>query len=154
MNITPLDIKQKQFKLKFRGFDIAEVDGFLEDITHEMEQLVRENDQLKEQCASLEGQLVGYRESEKALRDTLMAAQKMSEDMKAASQRDAELKVKEAELEAEKTLRAARSELAKMHEEIEELKRMKKRFSLKVRGIIEDHLKMLEYGDKEEGSQA
>lgn len=150
MNLTTLDIKQKQFKMRFRGFDMREVDSFLEEITSEMEAMLREMDTLKDDKASLEAQVASYRDSEKALRDTLMAAQKMAEDMKAASHRDAELKVKEAELQAENILNGARTELAKVDEEMAELKRIKKRFSLKLRGVIEDHLKMLAYEDREE----
>jgi len=150
LNLTTLDIKQKQFKMRFRGFDMREVDSFLEEITSEMEAMLREMDTLKDDKASLEAQVASYRDSEKALRDTLMAAQKMAEDMKAASHRDAELKVKEAELQAENILNGARTELAKVDEEMAELKRIKKRFSLKLRGVIEDHLKMLAYEDREE----
>ena len=153
MNLTPLDIKQKQFRLKFRGFDIREVDGFLEEVTSSYEDVLRENESLKEDKASLEAQLTSYRDSEKALRDTLLAAQKMGEELKSSSERDATLKVKEAELEAEKIIRDAKNQLAKLDEEIVEMKRLKKRFGMKVRGVIEDHLKMLNYEEREEGTQ-
>ena len=43
MRITPLDIQQKQFPMKFRGFDVEEVYAFLEVIREEMEDLLREN---------------------------------------------------------------------------------------------------------------
>ena len=71
MNITPLDIKQKQFRLKFRGFDMSEVDSFLEDVTAEMETMMRENDQLRTENQALQASLSEFKETEKNLRDTL-----------------------------------------------------------------------------------
>ena len=150
MNITPLDIRQKQFSTGFRGFNITEVDNFLEEVTSEMEALIRENESLKEQNAALEAQLVEFRQTEKSLRDTLMAAQKMSEDLRGAAERESRLKMKEAEMEAEKIVRDARIKLAKTEEDIAELNRIKERFRMKVRGIIEDHLKMLAYDQEDE----
>ena len=151
VNISPIDIKQKQFALKFRGFDVKEVDGFLNEVTDEMESLIRENETLKEAKATLEGQLMEYKETEKNLRDTLMAAQRMADDMKSSSLRESDLKIKEAELEADRILRTARHELSKTEEEIEELRRIKERFKLKIKGVVEDHLKMIMYEDKQEG---
>ena len=150
MNITPLDIRQKQFSTGFRGFNITEVDNFLEEVTSEMEALIRENETLKEQSASLEAQVAEFRQTEKSLRDTLMAAQKMSDDLKASAEKEARFKMKEAEMEAEKILRDARARLARTEEEITELNRIKERFRLKVRGLIEDHLKMLAYDQEDE----
>lgn len=153
MNISPLDIKQKQFKLKFRGFDINEVDGFLEEVTAELEALVKENESLKEQNAGLDAQLTEFRETEKSLRNTLMSAQKMAEELKSSTEREANLKIKEAELEAEKIFRDARQTLARTQEEINELKRIKERFTLKLRGLIEDHLQMLSYEERQEAQK-
>lgn len=153
MNISPLDIRQKQFSTGFRGFNISEVDNFLEEVTSEMEALIRENESLKEQNAALEAQLVEFRQTEKSLRDTLMAAQKMSADLKAAAEKESRLKMKEAEMDAEKIVRDARIKLAKTEEDIAELNRIKERFRMKVRGIIEDHLKMLAYDQEDETAE-
>jgi cell division initiation protein len=151
VNISPLDIKQKQFKLELRGFDKNEVDSFLEEITTEMEKLVRENEFLKEEKANLDALVLDYRQSEKSLRDALMSANKMAEDMKSASERDYQLKIKEAEMQAEKIIMSARQQLAKIEAEIAEMNRIKERFALKIKGVIEDHLKMLSYEERQEG---
>jgi cell division initiation protein len=153
LNISPLDIKKKQFKLKFRGFDITEVDAFLEEVTAEFETLARENEALKEERTALAAQVAECRENEKSLRDTLIAAQKMADEMRAAAEREVELKIKEAELEAEKILADADRRLAKTDEEIAELGRIRERFTLKIKGVIEDHLKMLSYEEQQEGRE-
>lgn len=49
MKITPLDIQQQQFRVKFRGFDMVEVDNFLDVVANEYEELLREINQLKEE---------------------------------------------------------------------------------------------------------
>ena len=151
MNITPLDIRQKQFKLEFRGFSKTEVDNFLEEVTQEFEALMRENEALREDNARLEERVLEFRENEKTLRDTLVAAQKISEEMKAASDREAQLKLQQAEMDAEKLVSEAKAQLAKTEEEIAELGRIKERFRISLRGMIEEHLKMLVYEDKISG---
>jgi cell division initiation protein len=75
MRITPLDIQQKQFATKFRGFDVEEVDSFLELIREEMEELLRENANLREEVRLIEKQLKDYKNIEATLRDTLVATQ-------------------------------------------------------------------------------
>ncbi len=82
MRITPLDIQQKQFKVRLRGFDMEEVYSFLELIREELEELLKENSMLKEKVAILENQLEEYRKIEQSIRDTLMTAQKLVEDYK------------------------------------------------------------------------
>ncbi|MHB8173346.1 MAG: DivIVA domain-containing protein [Nitrospirota bacterium] len=153
MNITPLDIKQKQFSLKFRGFNMNEVDSFLEEITYEMETLMRENDQLREEVKTLQAALSEFKETEKNLRDTLMAAQKISEEMRLAAEKETALRLKQAEMDAEELMRKSRQELTRVEREIEELNRVKERFALKIKGVIEDHLKMLDYEEKQGGRE-
>ncbi len=153
MEISPQDIKQKQFKVKFRGFDMNDVDKFLEEVTEQMEELLREKEAADEENASMRGRLEEYRATEKSLRDTLMAAQKISEDMKAAAQKEAELRLRQAEVEAEKIISDARRKVASLQEEISEMNRIKERFVLKVKGLIEDHLRMLNYEEREEAAE-
>ena len=55
MRISPLDIRQQQFSVRwFRGFDIHEVDAFLDDVAEDYETVLKENAQLKEQVATFE----------------------------------------------------------------------------------------------------
>src|SRR5229473_2767108 len=55
MRITPLDVRQQQFTVRmFRGFDVQEVDAFLQDVAEDYETILKENALLKEQLAVLE----------------------------------------------------------------------------------------------------
>ena len=89
MRITPLDIQQKQFPTKFRGFDVDEVYSFLELVREEMEELLRENASLKEQLSRADSQLQEYNNMSITLRETLMTTQQIVEDYKTNSRREA-----------------------------------------------------------------
>ncbi|MEK6529510.1 MAG: DivIVA domain-containing protein, partial [candidate division NC10 bacterium] len=78
MRITPMDIRQQQFTVRFRGFDRQEVDAFLADVAADYEQLVKENALLKEQVAALEERSRGIEGREKLLQDTLLTTQRLA----------------------------------------------------------------------------
>jgi len=148
MRITPLDIQQKQFPMKFRGFDVEEVYAFLEVIREEMEDLLRENASLKENVQRIESQIKGHKDMETTLRETLMTAQQMVEDYKTNARKEAELVVKEAELKADTVLKEAQEKVIKIHEDIVDLKGIRRHFKEEIKRLVESHLKMLDF-DKE-----
>jgi len=150
MRITPLDIQQKQFSVRFRGFDMEEVDSFLELIREEMEELLRENANLREEVKRYEKQLKEYKNMETALRDTLMTTQKMVEEYKNNAQKEAELIKKEAELKAEEMLKQAQEKVVKIHEDITDLKGVRRHFKEELKRLIESHLRMLEFDSERE----
>lgn len=152
MRITPLDIQQKQFPIRFRGFDVEEVYAFLEIIREEMENLLRENASLKEQIQRLESQLKEYRDMETTLRETLMTAQQMVEEYRNNARKQAELMIKEAELKAEQMIRDAQDKVIKIHEDIMDLKGIRQHIKEELRRLLESHMRMLEFDrEREEG---
>jgi cell division initiation protein len=148
MKITPLDIQQKQFRVKFRGFDIEEVDSFLEAVRDEFEELLRENSRLKEEIHKMENHLRGYRETEAVLKNTLMTTQQMIEELKSNANREAELIIKEAELKAEQILEKAQAKAVKIHEDITDLKGIRRHFKEEIRRIAENHIRMLDSAEE------
>lgn len=153
MRITPLDIQQKQFPMKFRGFDVEEVFAFLEVIREEMEDLLRENASLKENIQRLENQTKEYRDMETTLRETLLTAQQMVEDYKTNARKEAELIVKESELKSDTILKEAQEKVIKIHEDIVDLKGIRRHFKEELKRMVESHLKMLEF-DREREEEA
>ncbi len=151
MRITPLDIQQKQFPMKFRGFDVEEVFAFLEVIREEMEDLLRENASLKENAQRTENQIKEYRDMETTLRETLLTAQQMVDDYKTNARKEAELIVKEAELKADTLIREAQEKVIKIHEDIVDLKGIRTHFKEELKRMIESHLKMIEFDREREG---
>lgn len=153
MRITPLDIQQKQFPMRFRGFDVDEVYSFLELVREEMEELLRENASLKEQLSRADSQLHEYRNMEITLRETLMTAQQMVEEYKTNARKEAELIIKEAELKAESSIKQAQEKVVKIHEDIVDLKGIRRHFKEEVKRLIESHLKMIEFDKEREGEE-
>ena len=153
MRITPLDIQQKQFPMKFRGFDVEEVFAFLEVIREEMEDLLRENASLKENAQRTENQIKEYRDMETTLRETLLTAQQMVDDYKTNARKEAELIVKEAELKADTLIMEAQEKVIKIHEDIVDLKGIRTHFKEELKRMIESHLKMIEFDREREGDE-
>lgn len=151
MRITPLDIQQKQFPMKFRGFDVEEVYAFLEVVREEMEELLRENASLKETAQRAENQIKEYKDVESTLRETLMTAQQMVEDYKTNARKEAELLVKEAELRSDSMMKEAQEKVIKIHEDIVDLKGIRRHFKEELKRLIESHMKMLEFDKEREG---
>ncbi|GBE33770.1 septum site-determining protein DivIVA [bacterium BMS3Bbin06] len=147
MRITPLDIQQKQFPIKFRGFDVEEVYAFLEVIREEMEDLMRENASLKEQLRRAEMSLQEYSDMENTLRETLMMAQQMAEDYKTNTRKEAELIVREAELRSDSIIKGAQEKVVKIHEDIVDLKGIRRHFKEELKRLIESHLMMLDFDE-------
>jgi cell division initiation protein len=148
MRITPLDIQQKQFSTRFRGFDMEEVDSFLELIREEMEELLRENANLREESRRYEKQLKEYKNIETTLKDTLISTQQMVEEYRNNAKKEADLIAKEAELKAEDMMRIAQDKVVKIHEDITDLKGVRRHFKEELKRLIESHLGMMEF-DKE-----
>ncbi len=148
MRISPLEIQQKQFKMKFRGFDVEEVFGFLEIVREEMEDLLRENSNIKENIQRAESQIKEYRNMETTLRETLMTAQQMVEDYKTNARKEAELLVKEAESKADSLIKDAHEKVIKIHEDITDMKGMRRHFREELKRLVEGHLRMLETDER------
>jgi len=148
MRITPLDIQQKEFSIKFRGFDMEAVDAFLELIREEMEELLRDNANLREESKMLEKHLKEYKNIETTLRDTLMSTQQMVEEYRNNAAKEAGLIKKEAELKSDEMIKQAQEKVIKIHEDITDLKGIRRHFKEEVKRLIESHMSMLEF-DKE-----
>ena len=144
MRITPVDIRQQQFSTRlFRGYDVQEVDAFLEDVAEDYEQLVKENALLKEQLAALEERMRGIEDRERTLQETLVTTQRLTEEMKEASKREAQLLVREAELQGEKLIEAARTEEARIKNEVLSVQRTRRQLFEGLRATVEMHQRLI-----------
>ena len=144
VNLTPLDIQQQRFKTRFRGFDIQEVDLFLDQMADAFESLLKQNENLTEEFRRLQLEIQGYKNREDAFKRALLNSQRVIEQMKENAQKSAELIVAEAEVKAEKILNKAHNRLAQLHEDIAELKRQRMQIEVQIGSVIEAHGKLLE----------
>ena len=149
MKITPLDIQQQQFKTKiFGGLDAEDVDAFLQTVAQEMEDLSRENSELKEQIRRNADAMAEMSTRETQLRDTMLAAQRITEDMKSNSQKEATLIISEAELKADKILADANIKLAQLNSQIQDLRREKLQFETALKSLLDTHYKMISLNEE------
>ena len=146
---TSLDIQQQQFKRKFRGFDIREVDAFLDQIAEEFEQKQLETEKLKNAINRLNLESRGYKEREDTFKHAMLNSQKVIEQMKVNARKSSELIIADAEVKAEKILNKAHNRLSQLHEDITELKRQRMQIEMQIRTIIESHSRLLDIGKEE-----
>jgi cell division initiation protein len=144
MNITPLDITQKSFRTTFRGADAEEVAAFLALVASEFEGLVKELNSLRDDNRRKSDELVEHRGRERSLQETLVAAQRASEEIRDAARKEAEITVADAELQAEKIVQGAHQRFLRIVDDINELKRQRVQFEVGLKSMAEGHLRLLE----------
>ena len=144
MRLTALDIQNHHFASAWRGLDPTEVETFLRLVAEDFEQLVKEANGLREKVRLLEARIEDLAGNEHALRETLVTAQALSEDLKRTAVKESELMISEAEVKGEKILDAAHRRAAKLAEDIREMKALRTRLGAAVRSTIETHLALLD----------
>ncbi len=126
MKVTPLDLRKPRFRTAVRGFDKAEVAAFLIEVADDYEQAIRETDRLQQEVARLESLVNEHREHERDLRNTLLTAQRVAEEMKTNAEQEAARIVREAEGKSALLIEKARSRADAIEHDVEALK-MKRR---------------------------
>ena len=144
MRLTPLDIRSQRFASRLRGVDAGEVENFLHLVSEDYAALSRERDQLADKVRALETRVAELQGTEKLLRDTLVTAQTLAEDLKQTAIRESEVRVSEAEVKAEKVLDAAHRRASKLNEEVRELRTLRSRLAQALRQTIETHLALVD----------
>jgi cell division initiation protein len=144
MKMTASDILQKQFRVRFRGFDVKEVDTFLEGLADELKLLSGESAELKKEVESQGRELERYKEREKSFNEAIANTQGTLDEMKLNARKEAELIVAEAEIKAEKILSAAHNRLTQLHGDISELKRQRIQLEVELGSTLEAHRKLLD----------
>ena len=144
MRLTPLDIREQQFRRVMRGLDPEEVQAFLTTVAIEFESLLAEQKELRARMVDLEEKIAEYRSMEKALRDTLLTAEKVMGDAKESARREAALIIREAEVSAQRATARLSQDLLDMRQELSELRRIKDNYTAKVRWLLRSHLEMIE----------
>jgi DivIVA domain-containing protein len=135
--LTPVDIRAQQFRKVMLGYGPDEVEDFKERLAQEVERHIREKAQLEDRLAGFREQLKAFREREKAMNDALIAAQALKAQMEEASQREADLVMREAGLEADKVVERARTAETAIQGNIETLQRQFAAYVAAFRRLLE-----------------
>jgi cell division initiation protein len=121
-DLTPLEIQKQIFAKSFKGYNVDEVRGYLHLIAEEIERLLKDVDRLTRENYMLREDLDDNANRERILKDTLLSAQKVSEDVRANAHKEAELIVKDAELLSERLISQAMSRVRDLERSIQDLK--------------------------------
>lgn len=143
MRITPLDIRKQEFRKTMRGLDADEVYAFLATVAEEYEAVLSDNKNLRERIVDLEGRLQEFKKIETNLRNTLITAERVTNETKENARREASLIVREAEVDAEKAAEAIRTHTQELRREVLELKRQKDNYLTRFRTLLESHHQVL-----------
>ncbi|MGI6703093.1 MAG: DivIVA domain-containing protein [Clostridia bacterium] len=138
--ITPLEIQNKQFSKKIRGFDENEVDEFLDRLTEDYEALYRENANLKDRIQILEDKLKHFTEMETSLQNALVLAQTTAEEATRNAHQKSEIIIKKAEEEARRIIERANEKITDIEQQYQEAKRQMYIFRTRFKTLLEAQL--------------
>lgn len=153
IDLTPLDVRKKKddFRRSVRGYDAQQVDAFLAVVADCLERHVREHAVLSDRIEQQQQQLESYRARERALNEALLAAQELREEARLQSERDAAVRVREAEMRAGAVLADAERAVRLCHDKIEDLKATRGRFLASLRKLFERFDEYLDFEDERFG---
>jgi cell division initiation protein len=144
MGLTPLDIHNKEFPKRFRGYHPDTVDEFLDQVIREMESMVKETARHKEQVDDLTMKLDQYRNLEETINKTLVVAQEAADDVKSNARKEADLIIQEARLQAERIMEAGQVKARRIVEENADLSRVVATLRTQVKSLLQAQLQSLE----------
>ncbi|THF75576.1 DivIVA domain-containing protein [Cohnella fermenti] len=143
MPLTPLDIHNKEFGKRLRGYDEDEVNEFLDQIIKDYELLIRENKELQSQLGTVQEKLGHFANIEETLSKTIIVAQEAADELKNNAKKEAQLIVKEAEKNADRIINDSLVKSRKIAMEAEELKKQAAIYRARFRALIESQMELL-----------
>lgn len=154
MKITPLDIRQMRFPKAFRGYPPLEVDAFLETLAEEVEEVLRENADLRERLEAQTQTITELKKAEGALTETLIMAQKAIESMKATAEKEGELIIRQAEIRAEEMTQGAVRQVTQLQGELFNLRKQRDLFIEKMKSMVQGFEKTLQWESEKINEEA
>ncbi|MBE5040973.1 DivIVA domain-containing protein [Ructibacterium gallinarum] len=141
--LTPQDIRDRNFKRRMRGYDVDEVEEFLQDICDDYEKLYKENLTARERIGMLSDAVKQYKSMEDTLQNALSVAQRSGEDVKKNAYGKAENIIKDAENQAAEIINHAAGDVARVTYQYEQMKRSVEVFRAKVVSLLNAQLDII-----------
>ena len=142
--ITPLDIENKKFSRKMvNGYDVEEVDDFLDQLTSDYEAKCRDISEKDRKIAQLEKDLVHYKTIESTLQNTLVIAQSAADEVKNTAKQQADQIVTEAKGNAQKQLDDINNEILAKRKELEDVKKQFDIYKAKMESLLISQLELI-----------
>lgn len=147
MTLSPLDIHNREFNRGFRGYEVDEVNNFLDKVLKDYELTIREKTALQNKVDDMEERLSHFAEMEKTLNKSIVIAQETADEVKGSARKESKLIIKEAEKNADRIVDEALSKSRRISMETEELHRQAKVFRTRLKMLIEAQLEMVNNQD-------
>jgi cell division initiation protein len=144
MRITPLDVRKQEFGKSMRGFDCDEVRAFLNTLADEYEAVLVDNKQIRERTLDLEDKLGEYQRMEKNLRDTLLTAERLTQESRESAAREGDLIIRDAEMKARGVLEECRLRTEELRREITGLRKEKETYLARFRSLAEAQIQFID----------
>ncbi len=144
MRMTPLEFTCHSFARRMRGLDPEEVERFLEMVSDDYEELIRENEMLRTRIAHLEGENRQLKTQEELLKQTLVNAQAISDKMRESAEKECSALLGEAEIRAEKIVDASHRRAARIASDIRDLKGLRSRLAESLRSSLDIHRNLID----------
>lgn len=149
--LTPLDIENKKFsKQMVNGYNVDEVDDFLDELTADYEKLYKESTESKGKIDELTDNLEKYKNIEVTLQSTLMMAQTTADEVKNVAQKEAEQIIREAQSEAKSSIDELNSQILIKKRELEDMKKQVDVYKAKMEALLISQLELLKDVNKDE----
>jgi cell division initiation protein len=145
MRISPLDLRQQRFRTAVRGYDRTEVVAFLTEAADDYEQALREIDRMRSDLARMESLLGEHRDRESNLRNTMLTAQRLADEIKESAQNEAKLIVREAQGRADLLIQKAQVRLDEIDRDINELRLRRRDVEGSLEASIQSLYRALEF---------
>ncbi|WP_336786321.1 DivIVA domain-containing protein [Paenibacillus sp. MMO-177] len=143
MPLTPLDIHNKEFGRRLRGYDEDEVNEFLDQVIKDYESIIRENKELQNQILGLQERLNHFSNIEETLSKTIIVAQEAADEVRNNAKKEAQLIIKESEKNADRIINESLAKSRKVSLEVEELKKQASIYRARFRTLVEAQLELL-----------
>jgi len=136
MKISPMDIQRQVFGRRWRGYDGDEVRAYLNIVAEEVVALQGERDKLEQEVQTLRALIDEHRQRETILKNTLLTAQRLSEEIRDTARRQSENVVKEAEMQADRLLELAQSKAHDVERGILDLRAQRTALRTDIRALV------------------
>ena len=144
MKIAPIDIAHKTFDRRMMGVDGEAVQQFLKAVADQMEEIIRERNNLKESLREKELAILEYKERDESLKQTITTATRMSEKIQVDAEREAKLILIDAQQKAENMMRDSRDSLKRIYQEMADMKKIRMQFEQNLKTLVKAHLELIE----------
>ena len=142
--LTPNDIENKVFKKsKMKGYDIDDVEDFLEQLLADYEALYKENAEIKDKFNAMQESISYYKSVEEGINKTIENAQSTADNMKEVAKREAETIKQEAEADARRHIEELNNEIRRKEALLEDKKKQMQIYRIRVSSMLEAQLKIL-----------